>query len=80
MAINTKISIEIDGETLTSFWELKINQKVNNHHEFSISRLISKEFVGEAVNKSQKYIGQNARKSIESSTMKTDSPFIFMAL
>ena len=80
MAINTKISIEIEGERLTSFSELKINQKVNDHHAFSVTRVISKEFVAEAMDKSQKYIGQTIRINIESNTMKTNSSFIFFGI
>ena len=80
MAINTKVTIEIAGETLSSFSDLKINQKANDHHTFSLSRLLPKEFVGEAMDKSQSYIGEPIRITIESSTMKTNSSFVFYGI
>ena len=80
MAINTKVIIEIAGDKLSSFSDLKIIQKSSDHHTFSISRLISKEFIGEAMEKSQGYIGEPIRITIESSTMKTKASFVFYGI
>ena len=80
MAINTKVTIEIAGERLSSFSDLKITQKSSDHHTFSVSRLISKEFIAEAMDKSQSYIGEPIRITIESSTMKTKASFVFYGI
>ena len=80
MAINTKVTIEIAGDKLSSFSDLKIIQKSSDHHTFSVSRLISKEFIGEAMDKSQQYIGEPIRITVESSTMKTNSSLVFYGI
>ena len=80
MPINTTIKIEVAGETLSSFSELHINQKANAHHNFTISRLLSQEFVGDAMDTSQQYIGQPIRITIDPKNMKTDSSFIFYGI
>ena len=80
MAINTKVKIEIGSETLTSFSDLKIAQIANDHHTFSVSRLLPKEFIGEAMDKSLSYIAEPIRITIESSNLKTNSPFVFYGI
>ena len=77
MPISTKITIEIAGETLTRFSKLVINQKVQTHHRFSLLQPLPKEFVSQAIDKAQKYVGQEIKISIVPTAMSTDSPLIF---
>jgi type VI secretion system secreted protein VgrG len=77
MAISTKTTITIDGKTMTRFTELSIHQNANAHHSFSVIQPVPKEFVGEAVEKSQDYIGKTIKIEIKSSHMTTDAPFVF---
>jgi type VI secretion system secreted protein VgrG len=69
MAISTKVTIHIAGETMTRFSRLVINQKVNTHHTFSVLQPIPKEFVG--------YIGQALKIEIEPNNMSTESGLVF---
>jgi len=77
MPISTTIKIQIEGETLTRFSRLVINQKVHTHHRFSLLQPLPKEFVEQAIDKAQKYVGQSIKISIEPSNMATQSPLIF---
>jgi len=77
MPISTHIQIQIGGEPLTRFSKLVINQKVHTHHRFSILQPLPKEFVGEAIDKSQAYIGQTVKISITPTSMQTTSPLNF---
>lgn len=77
MPISTQIKIEIAGETLTRFSKLVINQKVQAHHRFSLLQPLPKEFVSQAIDKAQNYIGQSIKISISPSNMATDSPLVF---
>ena len=77
MPISTKISIEIAGEALTRFSQLVIEQKVQAHHKFSLLQPLPKEFVSQAIDKAQNYIGQPIKITIDPSTMATDSPLVF---
>ena len=77
MPISTQIKIEIAGETLTRFSKLVINQKVQAHHKFSLLQPLPKEFVSQAIDKAQNYIGQSIKISISPSNMATDSPLVF---
>ena len=77
MAICTRILIHIDGEPLTRFSKLVINQKVHSHHRFSILQPLPKEFVGEAIDKSQAYIGKKVKISITPTSLQTTSPLNF---
>ena len=77
MAISTKITIQIGDQILSRFSKLMINQKVNAHHKFSLLQPLPKEFVSQAIDKTQSYIGQPIKIEISPSTMKTDSPFVF---
>lgn len=77
MPISTKITIEIAGETLTRFSKLVINQKVQTHHKFSLLQPLPKEFVSQAVDKAQHYVGQSIKISVTPSNMMTASPLIF---
>lgn len=77
MPISTQIKIEIAGETLTRFSKLVIDQKVHTHHRFSLLQPLPKEFVGEAIDKAQNYIGQSIKIMINPSNMMTDSPLTF---
>jgi len=77
MPISTKITIEIAGETLTRFSKLVINQKVQTHHRFSLLQPLPKEFVGQAVEKAQRYVGEPIKITITPSSMMTASPFVF---
>ena len=54
-----------------------INQKVNTHHKFSLLQPLPKEFVSQAIDKSQGYIGQEIKIEISPKTMTTDAPFVF---
>lgn len=80
MPISTQIQIKIGGETLTRFSKLVINQKVHTHHRFSLLQPLPKEFVGEAVDKAQKYVGQTINISINPTNMMTDSPLNFTGI
>jgi type VI secretion system secreted protein VgrG len=77
MAISTKTTIIIDGEKMTRFSELSINQSANAHHTFSIIQPVPREFVDQAIDKSQSYIGKTIKIEIEPNTMRTDEPFVF---
>lgn len=77
MPISTKIVIEIAGETLTRFSKLVINQKVQAHHRFSLLQPLPKEFVSQAIDKAQKYVGQEIKISIFPTAMSTESPLLF---
>lgn len=77
MPISTKIIIQIEGETLTRFSRLVINQKVHTHHRFSLLQPLPKEFVEQAIDKAQKYVGQSIKISIEPSNMVTESALVF---
>ena len=77
MAISTKISIHIAGETLTRFSKLVLHQKVNTHHKFSLIQPLPKEFVSKAIDKAQSYIGQPIKIEIQPNNLKTISPLVF---
>lgn len=77
MPISTQIKIQIAGETLTRFSKLVINQKVQTHHRFSLLQPLPKEFVSQAIEKAQNYVGQPIKISINPSNMMTDSPLVF---
>lgn len=80
MPISTKIQIQIGGETLTRFSRLVINQKVHSHHRFSLLQPLPKEFVNQAIEKAQNYIGQTIKISITPTNMMTDSPLLFTGI
>ncbi|VXC01730.1 conserved hypothetical protein [Flavobacterium sp. 9AF] len=77
MAISTKISISIAGESLTRFSKLVIQQKVHTHHTFSILQPLPKEFIGDAIDKAQGYIGSSVKIEIKPSSLSTTSPLVF---
>lgn len=77
MPISTQIKIEIAGETLTRFSKLVIDQKVHTHHRFSLLQPLPKEFVSQAIDKAQGYIGQAIKITINPSNMITASPLTF---
>ena len=77
MAISTKISITIGGETLSRFSKLVIHQKVQTHHTFSILQPLPKEFVNQAIDKAQSYIGEPIKVEISASSLSTTAPLIF---
>ena len=77
MPISTTISIQIGDEKLPRFSKLMINQKVNTHHKFSLLQPLPKEFVSQAIDKAQGYIGQEIKIEISPKTMTTDAPFVF---
>ncbi|UOX35477.1 phage baseplate assembly protein V [Flavobacterium sediminilitoris] len=77
MAISTRIVIQIGGETLTRFSKLVIHQKVHTHHTFSLLQPLPKEFVSQAIDKSQSYIGQSIKIEIQPTSLKTTSPLVF---
>lgn len=77
MPISTKITIQIEGETLSRFSRLVINQKVHTHHRFSLLQPLPKEFVEQAADKAQKYVGQSIKISIAPSNMITESALVF---
>lgn len=77
MPISTQIKIEIAGETLTRFSKLVIDQKVHTHHRFSLLQPLPKEFVSQAIDKAQGYIGQAIKITINPSNMMTASPLTF---
>lgn len=77
MPISTQIKIEIAGETLTRFSKLVIDQKVHAHHRFSLLQPLPKEFVSQAIDKAQGYIGQTIKITINPSNMMTASPLTF---
>ena len=80
MPINTKVTIEIAQETLSSFSDLKITQQSNAHHSFQISRIISHNYIADAIEKTKEYVGKSIRISIQANTMKTDSLFEFYGI
>ena len=77
MPISTQIKIEIAGEALTRFSKLVIEQKVQTHHKFSLLQPLPKEFVSQAIDKAQNYIGKSIKITINPSNMMTDSPLVF---
>jgi len=80
MPISTKIQIQIGGEQLTRFSKLVINQKVHTHHRFSILQPLPKEFVAEAIDKAQNYVGQTVKITINPTSMMTSSPLNFVGV
>jgi type VI secretion system secreted protein VgrG len=80
MAISTNTTIQIAGETLTRFSTLEIKQNVNAHHTFSIVQPLPKEFVDQAIEKSQSYMGQSIKIEIKSSMMTTEAPLVFYGI
>ncbi|WP_306353366.1 type VI secretion system Vgr family protein [Flavobacterium sp. '19STA2R22 D10 B1'] len=77
MPISTTVQIRISGEVLPRFSQLVINQKVNTHHQFSLLQPLPKEFITQAMDKAQSYIGQPINIKISPSNMLTESPLIF---
>lgn len=77
MPISTQITIEIAGETLARFSKLVIEQKVQAHHRFSLLQPLPQEFVSQAIDKAQNYIGQPIKITIDPKTMATDAPLVF---
>ncbi len=77
MPISTSITIQIAGETLTRFSNLVINQKVHTHHAFSLLQPLPKEFVNQAIDKAQSYIGQPIKIEIKPNNMGTEAPLVF---
>ena len=80
MAISTKTTIQIEGETLTRFSKLIITQNVNAHHEFTVLQPLPKEFVNQAIEKTQSYIGQSIKIEIKPNNLSTESPLIFYGI
>lgn len=80
MPISTQIQIQIGGEELTRFSKLVINQKVHTHHRFSILQPLPKEFVAEAIDKAQNYVGQTVKITINPTSMITSSPLNFVGV
>ena len=77
MPISTRISIHIGDEKLLRFSKLMINQKINTHHQFSLLQPLPKEFVSQAIDKAQSYIGQQIKIEITPSTMQTGASLVF---
>jgi type VI secretion system secreted protein VgrG len=77
MPISTTISIQIGDEKLLRFSKLMINQKINTHHKFSLLQPLPKEFVSQAIDKAQSYIGQQIKIEINPSTMQTGASLVF---
>ncbi|WP_309608048.1 type VI secretion system tip protein VgrG [Flavobacterium sp.] len=80
MPISTNVAIQIGGETLNRFSKLVINQKVQSHHSFSVIQPLPKEFVSQAVEKAQSYIGQSIKIEIKPNNMATESPLVFKGI
>jgi type VI secretion system secreted protein VgrG len=80
MPISTKTTIEIAGEKLTRFTRLVIDSKVQTHHRFSVLQPISKEFIGQAIAKSQSYIGKEIKISVEANNLGTKAPLVFYGI
>lgn len=77
MPISTQVKIEIEGEALTRFSKLVIEQKVQTHHRFSLLQPLPKEFVSQAIDKAQLYVGKTIKISINPSNMMTASSLTF---
>ena len=77
MPISTQVKIEIEGEALTRFSKLVIEQKVQTHHRFSLLQPLPKEFVSQAIDKAQHYVGKTIKISVNPSNMMTASPLTF---
>lgn len=77
MPISTQVKIDIEGEALTRFSKLVIEQKVQTHHRFSLLQPLPKEFVSQAIDKAQLYVGKTIKISINPSNMLTASPLTF---
>ncbi|ALM47916.1 hypothetical protein AMR72_02830 [Flavobacterium psychrophilum] len=77
MPINTSVAIKIDGEDLTRFSRLVIDQKVHTHHRFSLLQPLPKEFIEEAIKKAQGYIGKTINISITATNMSAEAPLNF---
>ena len=80
MPISTSVTIQISGETLTRFSKLVIHQKVQTHHMFSVSQPLPREFVSQAVEKAQSYIGQSIKIEIKANNMATESALVFKGI
>ncbi|RZJ70722.1 phage baseplate assembly protein V [Flavobacterium sp.] len=77
MPISTQIKITIAGETLTRFSKLVIDQKIQTHHRFSLLQPLPKEFVEQAIDKAQKYVGQSIKIDIDANSTVTTSNLVF---
>ncbi|WP_306354294.1 type VI secretion system Vgr family protein [Flavobacterium sp. '19STA2R22 D10 B1'] len=77
MPISTTVQIRIAGEILPRFSQLVINQKVNTHHQFSLLQPLPKEFITQAIDKAQGYIGQPINITISPTNTITESPLVF---
>jgi len=77
MPISTKVNIEIEGEALNRFSKLVIEQKVQAHHRFSLLQPLPKEFVSQAIDKAQHYVGKTIKISVNPTNMTTTSPLTF---
>lgn len=80
MPISTQIKIQIAGETLTRFSRLMINQKVHTHHRFSLLQPLPKEFVEQAMDKAQNYVGKTIDISITPSNTQATAPMVFKGI
>ena len=80
MPISTTVTIQIAGEKLTRFSKLVIHQKAQAHHMFSVSQPLPREFVSQALEKAQSYIGQPIKIEIKANNMATESPLVFKGI
>ncbi|SFW70368.1 Rhs element Vgr protein [Sinomicrobium oceani] len=81
MAIQTNIRIAINGELLTRFSTIAIAQQLRAHHVFSIKQSLPKEFISQAIDKAQNYMGQPVHIEIKSKSLqKETSPLVFKGL
>jgi type VI secretion system secreted protein VgrG len=80
MAIGTKTSIQIEGETLNRFSKLSITQQANAHHQFTIWQPLPREFINQAIEKSQGYIGKSIKIDIKPNISKTEAPLVFYGI
>ncbi|MGS2762175.1 type VI secretion system Vgr family protein [Sinomicrobium sp. M5D2P9] len=81
MAIQTNIRIAINGELLTRFSTIVIAQQLRAHHVFSIKQSLPKEFISQAIDKAQDYMGQPVHIEIKSKSLqKETSPLVFKGL
>jgi hypothetical protein len=68
MGLVSKVTIEIDGETIRNFMEFKIQQRICDHHEFEVKCRTEtfEEPNTFLIEKSKRFIGKEIKIEIES--------------
>ncbi|RAV29702.1 hypothetical protein [Sinomicrobium soli] len=81
MAIQTNIKISINGEAITKFSRMGIQQGLLSHHTFFVRQPLPKAFIAGVIDKAQQYVGQQIQIEIAPKNIKdTNTGLIFKGL